>query len=59
MGKYDHLHNDYVTSAVDLLRKKLKDSGDKHLIGLEKECTDTQLSLLIDAYLPLTNLVRG
>ena len=44
---------------IKSLREKLKNSGDKHLIGLEKECTDTQLSLLMDAYLPLTNLVRG
>ena len=43
---------------IKTLREKLKNSGDKHLIGLEKECNDNQLSLLMDAYLPLMNL-RG
>jgi len=48
MGKYDHLHNDYVTSAVDLLRKKLKDSGDKNLVNLESELTDNQIQIMLD-----------
>ena len=41
---------------IKSLREKLKNSGDKHLMGLEKECNDTQLSLLMDAYLPLMHL---
>lgn len=43
---------------IKSFRETLKNTGDKHLVALEKECNDTQLSILMDGYLPLMNL-RG